>query len=362
MTQLWISESGALAPADSEYVAVNDDGQVVGVRLRLRRGESFPAPPSNAVGWMAEPDALAALRSPRARALRRSRVGDVLGAEYDRRMTGSDGMRATVITRSELLALADARRTPVRRYLQWAAENERLAATGEGTASSLRMDCRSDIRDAAEAAELFPEHWWGVVVFTCFGSKLGTQTVAPSFQHPRDAANAEAKLEEIEFPRGSVGHHRIQATLRGAKQALVAACAKHALFRSVLHDDEDFDARYRTLHDARVRQWGRTTCFDLLLRAGALGVGGKRCLPELAYLAGSTGPRKGFAAVFGVDPDQRRAAWAEAVLREWAEHWQAVAERVGAEWESEPLYPRDQENFLCVYQERLARGVVRKAC
>ncbi|MGO9248052.1 MAG: hypothetical protein ACLP7W_05605 [Solirubrobacteraceae bacterium] len=64
MTQLWISESGALAPADSEYVAVNDDGQVVGVRLRLRRGESFPAPPSNAVGWMAEPDALAALRSP----------------------------------------------------------------------------------------------------------------------------------------------------------------------------------------------------------------------------------------------------------------------------------------------------------
>lgn len=65
-------------------------------------------------------------------------------------------MRATVITRSELLALADARRTPVRRYLQWAAENERLAATGEGTASSLRMDCRSDIRDAAEAAEAVP--------------------------------------------------------------------------------------------------------------------------------------------------------------------------------------------------------------
>jgi ribosomal protein S18 acetylase RimI-like enzyme len=271
-------------------------------------------------------------------------------------------MRTTAITRSELFALADARRQPVRRYLRWALENERLAARDGRAASSLRMECRSDIRDAAEAAQVFPEQWWGVVVFTCFGSKLGAETVAPRFRHPRDPSSAEAALDQITFPRGSVGHHRIQSTLKGAKQALVAACAQHAFFDSVLHSAEDFDACYRRLREARVRQWGRTTCFDLLLRAGALGVGGKRSLPELAYLAGSTGPRKGFTAVFGVDPDQRSAQWAEAVLRAWAEHWQAVAARVGIEWQGEPLYPRDQENFLCVYQERLARGALGKPC
>lgn len=262
------------------------------------------------------------------------------------------------LSRSELFALADVRRQPVRRYLWWALENERFATRSGRADLSLRMECRSDIRDAAEAAALFPEQWWGIVVFTCFGSKLGAETVAPSFQRPRDAASAETALETIEFPRGSVGHHRIQATLKGAKQALVAACECHALFHGVLHSPDDFDARYRTLRDARVRQWGRTTCFDLLLRAGALGVGGRTCLPELAYLAGSAGPRKGFAAVFGVDPDSATAPWAEAMLRSWAENWGAVAERVGVQWDGPPLYPRDQENFLCVYQERLARGQV----
>lgn len=272
-----------------------------------------------------------------------------------------------MVALSELLALAGKRSAPIRRYLEWARENERSASSDDGVGSSLRMECRSDIRDAAEAAALFSEQWWGVVVFTCFGSNLGAETAAPSFQRPRDPAEAEAELDRIAFPRGSVGHHRIQATLRGAKEALVAACDRQDLFHGVLHSRDDFDERYRTLREARVRQWGRTTCFDLLLRAGALGVGGQKCLPELAYLDGSTGPRKGFAAVFGVDPDHGSSPWAESVLAAWAENWQAVADRVGAEWDGPPLYPRDQENFLCVYQERLARGQVvrasvRKSC
>lgn len=274
---------------------------------------------------------------------------------------GSREKRATPITRSDLLALAGKRSTPIRRYLQWALANEHLAARDDGVGSSLRMECRSDIRDAAAAAALFPEQWWGVVVFTCFGSNLGTETAAPSFQRHRDAAEAQAELDRIVFPTGSVGQHRIQATLRGAKEALVAACERHDLFHSVLHSHHDFDQRYRTLRAARVRQWARTTCFDLLLRAGALGVGGERYLPELAYLAGSTGPRKGFAAVFGVDPDHGSSPWAEAVLAAWAENWRAVADRVGADWDGPPLYPRDQENFLCVYQERLERGQVPRA-
>lgn len=275
---------------------------------------------------------------------------------------GSDEMLTTALTRSELLALADERRRPIRRYLRWALENERSPGQRRCGGLSLRMEHRSDISEAAEAATLFPDRWWGIVVFTCFGSKLGAETAAPSFQHPRDAASAETELERIVFPRRSVGHHRIQSTLKGAKQALVAACERSDLFRSVLHGAEDFDARYRRLREARVRQWGRTTCFDLLLRAGALGVGDARCLPELAYLAGSTGPRKGFAVVFGVDPDRGSAPWAEAVLRGWAENWQAVADLVGVEWEGPPLHPCDQENFLCVYQERLARGELRAPC
>jgi hypothetical protein len=131
----------------------------------------------------------------------------------------------------------------------------------------------------------------------------------------------------------------------------VSACAHHALFRAVLHGSGDFDTRYRRLFSSSLTQWGRTTCFDLLLRAGALGVGEERYLPEFAYLVGSTGPRKGFEIVFGVAPDRRTERWAEGVLRTWAENWQATAARVGVEWEGPPLYPRDQENFLCIYQE-----------
>jgi hypothetical protein len=45
----------------------------------------------------------------------------------------------------------------------------------------------------------------------------------------------------------------------------------------------------------------RRTSFDLLLRAGALGIGGQHYKPEIAYLGGSTGPKRGFARVWGVE-------------------------------------------------------------
>jgi hypothetical protein len=48
----------------------------------------------------------------------------------------------------------------VRDYLLWARQND----TDE---RSFRMAARGDIRDAAQAADQFPEDWWGVVVFTC---------------------------------------------------------------------------------------------------------------------------------------------------------------------------------------------------
>jgi hypothetical protein len=95
--------------------------------------------------------------------------------------------------------------------------------------------------------------------------------------------------------------------------------------------------------------------FDLLLRAGALGVGGSHYLPELAYLLDSTGPRRGFEAVFGGPLSDDRAPWGEAVLQTWARHWGEVADRVGVDWEGDLLYPCDQENFLCIYQGRLGK-------
>ncbi len=248
--------------------------------------------------------------------------------------------------RDELLMLVERRRTEVRNYLEWARAHD-------GDGSTYRMTERPDIRRAGEAARLFAEPWWGVIVYSCFDATLGARTVAPHFQRPLPPPEAEAMLDDIDFPRGSIGGHRIQPALKGAKHALIAACADHQLFYDVLHSREDFDTRYLRLRGARMRQWGRTTCFDLLLRAGALGVGGRQYAPDYAYLAGSTGPSGGFTRVFGESlASDERVAWAESLLWLWREAWGEVAERVGVEWARAPLEPRDQENFLCIYQER----------
>jgi hypothetical protein len=240
----------------------------------------------------------------------------------------------------------DEREAAVREYLLW-------AQTNDTEQWSIRMAQRPDIKRADESAALFPERWWGVVVYSCFDSTTGASTAAPHFQEPLPPEHAEALVAAIEFPPGSVGNHRTRPGITGARQALVSACANAKFFRDVLHSGEDFETRYRRMRGAGLRQWGRTTCFDLLLRAGALGVGGQRYTPDYAYLGGSTGPKAGFARVWGVAlKDDAAVAWAERLLRAWAQDWQLVAERVGIEWERPPLEPCDQENFLCIYQER----------
>ena len=50
-----------------------------------------------------------------------------------------------------------------------------------------------------------------------------------------------------------------------------------------------------------------------------------------------------------------QVARAESLLWHWRQEWAAVAEAVAVEWDASPLDPRDQENFLCLYQERRKR-------
>jgi len=254
-------------------------------------------------------------------------------------------VKCSPIERDELFALVDDRADAVREYLLWAREND-------NEQRSFRMTARPDIAEAATVAEEFADRWWGVVVFTCFGSVRGAKVAAPYFQRPLPPREAKATLDGIDFPRGSVGGHRIQPAVKGGKEALVSACANYELFHNLVHSGESFDTRYCRLREAHARQWGRTTSFDLLLRTGTLGIGWQHYKPEYAYLVDSTGPKTGFARVWGVSPNAATAAWAEALLRAWTEDWEAVAERVGVEWEKPPLDPCDQENFLCVYQER----------
>jgi hypothetical protein len=151
--------------------------------------------------------------------------------------------------------------------------------------------------------------------------------------------------------RPKVGGHRTQQGLVGAKLALVAACESSEFIRELLHVPCSFDGRYQRLREAKLARWGRTTCFDLLLRAGALAIGGRRYEPDMAYLGGSTGPKAGFRAVWGREVSHATASWCEGVLLTWHRNWYEVAERVGASWSGAPYAPGDLENVLCIYQE-----------
>jgi hypothetical protein len=122
------------------------------------------------------------------------------------------------VTRQELLALVDERKPEVSSFLEWARGVEERAIESDRPDWSLRLANRPDIGAAAKAAALFPEQWWGVVVFTAFGLMLGAATVALAFQHPLPPNEARAVLDRVTFPRGSVGHQRIQPAVKGRKK------------------------------------------------------------------------------------------------------------------------------------------------
>jgi hypothetical protein len=194
--------------------------------------------------------------------------------------------------------------------------------------------------------------------FLCiFDSRLHVLRLTPSTRavrnivaRPLQPGVAEQLLASIHFSPPKVGHHRIQQGLLGAKKALLAACDRSDLLHDVIHRPRSFDDRYRRLRGARLSRWGRTTCFDLLLRTGTIGIGGARYEPEIAYLAGSTGPRAGFRAVWGRGVTDETAPWSEGLLQAWHRHWGDVVDQVSAEWSGRPYAPGDLENALCIYQ------------
>jgi hypothetical protein len=259
------------------------------------------------------------------------------------------------VAKDELLRLVDRRDNEVREFINW-------AAAQECGGSSMYLENRLDIQAADKAAsDYHPEGWWGVVVFTCFGCRKSTSAVRGILARPVDPDVAKRKLTSIEFARPKVGHHRIQQGLTGALKALVAACRRNGdVLHHLLHRPGNFDVRFQDLLNARLERWGRTTCFDLLVRTGSLGIGGHRYEPEIAYLDGSTGPSKGFQAVWGREVTRLTAPWCEGVLQAWYGHWREVVYRVGASWRDRdpPYKPGDLENALCIYQDRFATAPV----
>lgn len=237
----------------------------------------------------------------------------------------------------------------LREFLGWAATRE---AGGEG--ASLRLENRDDLRRCREVLPLFAEPWWGIAVYSCFDSVTGASVAARVLPQPTSPDAADARLLDLRFPSGSVQHHRAQVTLTRSKRSLVALCEKAgSVSRHLLDQGLSFDNRFTGLMRTKVFAWGRTTCFDVVLRAGVLGVAGNVYRPEKAYLLGSTGPGAGFAHVWGTDVTTRNADHCEALIRRWSAHWDEVAGMAGVAWVGASYDSGDLENALCVFNETL---------
>jgi hypothetical protein len=229
--------------------------------------------------------------------------------------------------------------------MSWAAERE--------TVDSMRLSNRSDVRRVQQVLDAFSEPWWAVVVYSCFDSETGTRAVASQFQRPVSADRARRLLSRIDLPAGAVQHHRTQLGHQGAVVALISACTQAGDFERILREGGAFHERYEALRKLRAKQWGRTGCLDLLIRAGQLAIGSAaRYEPDRAYLAEPTGPRRGFRLVWGVGVTRSNAAECEATLRGWTDRWHDLAGEVGVTWNGEPYQPGDFEGALCIFQER----------
>ena len=264
-----------------------------------------------------------------------SQGGDVSTAGHIQATMNEGEWRRLVRTRSA--SLSD--------FLSWA---QRLEQT---PGQSVRLKHRQDLGRVRHVLPLFQDPWWGVVVYSCFDSVRGTEAVADSFREPISGDRAAGVLHELKLPPGSVQHHRTQPGHRGAKIALVSACEHVAEVRYVLHDLDGFHERFEALRALDLPWWGRTTCYDLLIRTGLMGIGGGTYEPMLVYLADSTGPAKGFRKVWGIQVSKDNAEFCEGVLQMWSSRWNETCSQLGIPWTGRPYSSGDFENALCIYQE-----------
>ena len=206
-------------------------------------------------------------------------------------------------------------------------------------------ECTARPPARGRSAALFPEGWWGIVVYSCFDSTTGAAAVAASSNdlchrlRPKPCSKRSTSRAARSAATESSPRQGRQAGARGGVRR-PRARSRPTSWPGRL--------RYSLLAPAaaKLRQWGRTTSFDLLLRAGALGIGGQQYKPDYAYFGGSTGPKSGFARVFGeaLDTDER-VAWAESLLRHWTRSGRACASASAPIGTARPLRPATRRTF-----------------
>jgi hypothetical protein len=242
--------------------------------------------------------------------------------------------------------LVSSRRLTVRQFLRWAAACESKSGT------SLRLEYRDDVARCRDMLSLFDEPWWAVCVYSCFDSCESTQAVADKFRRPIGPAEATRVLEDIGLKQLVVRHHRAQSTRTGARRSLISACEKATEIEHILGEPSaNFEDRFTRLRELHVAWWGRTTCFDVLVRAGVLGVSGNHYRPRYAQLRGSTGPAYGFALLWDLEVTSANSTLCEELLHAWTADWAKVCDLLGVGWVGASYDSADLENALCIFQE-----------
>jgi hypothetical protein len=149
------------------------------------------------------------------------------------------GRIPTPIGAHDLAAAVRLRRRPIARFLAWAAKQE--------GANSLRLANREDIARVRRITNAFGQPWWAAVVYSCFDSEVGARAVSNIFHDPVGPEEAERLLSKIELPPGAVRGHRTQPAHKGAKAALLSACARVRDFEAILKRGSGFHDRFLAL-------------------------------------------------------------------------------------------------------------------
>ena len=232
-------------------------------------------------------------------------------------------------------------------FLSWAARTE---AAGGDRNRSLRLAARDDLAAVRSVIDLFPHRWWGICVYSAVDRAQGARMLAEFVPVPVPVDEADKVVPvAASWPWRTIGGHRGQRGNSGARRCLLSLCTHRDTIREILTDGTGFDMMVEGLLGLNAEGVGRTTAFDLALRAGQL-LHDPPIAPTSAHLLGSTGPAAGFRLVWGFDPAREReqADRAEAILRLWTRNWYDVADLVGVGWRCSP-FSAVTSRTVCAY-------------